>query len=287
MIVIQESVQNCVRPTNRQELKLCSTECDLGSASFRKLVSNRAVCPNGNVFLLEGGTGATIEQMCSSSSNTGCIKGTFDEKSTCGYLNLDIAKLQCVNQSDSCCISLLANIKSDETNRVVIIASSVAGGVLFLTLAVLALYCIRKRKLQTNSPAGFIVHRAEQVSRPSDDAGFKNTKFQRSNSQNTDTELAPNVSKDYFGLESTFPSTNPQQVSYNATFTLQPVSPVITMAPPQASLLQSVQETKHLNSAPPTQLVHSLPNATPLSALLLKESKKVLIRIIDQRKSKY
>jgi hypothetical protein len=181
-------------------------------------------------------------------------------------LEYDIAKQQCANQTDACCRNFLEQVKSDETRRVVIIASSVAGGVVLLILIIVAIYCIRKRN-QAKSPKGFVVHHAEQVSRPSGDAVFKQPTIAKSSSQKTLEAPPSSPPKDYFGVNNAN-RVNSQSdgMGRNLTFTaLQQPSPVMTSLPPAASLFQSVQETKHPNSAPVQEYqYHAIP--APLSA---------------------
>jgi hypothetical protein len=231
------------------------------------------MCPGGETFTVEGSTGATLNQICRLSPGPRCFSGTTEEKANCGFLTLDIAKQQCTNLNDNCCKALLEQIKNDETRRVVIIASCIAGGILLLIIIALIVYCVRKRRREKEaSPKSFVVHRAEQVSRPSGESPYM---MNRHESQKTlESTVVSNSPKDYFSQSSNYVLKTPvkdyamnnQPAQRVPTFTaLQQPSPVMGSPPSQAYLYQSMQEASHPNSAP-VHAMYAAPLAAPLSA---------------------
>jgi hypothetical protein len=279
VLVIRESLATCALPAGLPDPRFCSAECEAGNRSFLQVVTNRTICPGGEAFTVEGSTGATINQICRLGSGPRCLAGTPEEKTNCGFLTLDIAKQQCTNLNDNCCKALLEQIKNDETRRVVIIASCIAGGILLLIIIALVVYCVRKRRReQESSPKGFIVHRAEQVSRPSGESPYN---IGRHESQKTlDSTVVSDTPKDYFSQNNNYVMKTPvkdyamnsQPAQRVPTFTaLQQPSPVMASPPSQAYLYQSIQETSNPSSAP----VHSMyapPLAAPLSAPIMNST---------------
>ena len=92
-------------------LPICSSTCEASQSSINSIINNPRSCqtPTSEQKRIRDLVQSELLLTCALSQSTVCFNGTTLERQSCGFSGpnaLETAQLFCLNNSDSCCISL-------------------------------------------------------------------------------------------------------------------------------------------------------------------------------------